>query len=71
MSTKNRQNSYNLEDNELSIHRPGWIQGDLRAYQHLHRFGTIKGAHFVRTKGFATVEDLNFFENGGYGGGRD
>lgn len=59
-------NLNNLQDNELSIHRPGWTQADLNAYRHLHRYGKIEEAHFVKTKGFTTVPELKFFENGGY-----
>lgn len=50
-----------------SAHRPGWTQADLHAYRHLHRFGEIRRNHFVGTRGFATMSDLRFFENGGYG----
>jgi len=58
-----------------SVQRSGWMQYDLHAYQHLlcpsRRKGEpiIKHGYFVHTKGFSTMQDLKYFENGGYENG--
>lgn len=56
-----------------STDRPSWTQCDLHAYQHLHTYRNgeyrIIQNHFVSTKGFSTIQDLKYFENGGYGNG--
>lgn len=53
-------------NNNLSIHRPAWTQGDLKAGNHLHLpvrkdgkvIALIHKNYFLRTKGFAKYEDL-------------
>lgn len=52
-------------ENTLSIHRPAWTSEDLNAFNHLHLptrengrvVSPIRENHFVRTGGFATVQD--------------
>ena len=56
-----------------SIDRPSWTQRDLHAYRHLHKYRNgkyrIVQDHFGHTKGFGTMQDLKYFENGGYENG--
>ena len=51
-----------------SVNRPSWTQDNLRAFEDLHKFGQIRRGHFIGTRGFATMSDLRFFENGGTNG---
>jgi hypothetical protein len=35
-----------------STSRPAWVQNDLCAHKHLHRFGGVVQNYFVKTHGF-------------------
>jgi len=58
-----------------SANRPSWTQTDLYAHRHLHHYNKKTGKyeigqnHFVGTRGFATMQDLRYFEGGGCGNG--
>ncbi len=47
-----------IGENLMSLHRPAWVQADLRAFNHCFRVKRIDYNFFVRTKGFAKKEDL-------------
>jgi len=56
-------------ENTLSVHRPAWTHDDLQAYNHLHlpvhqdgETLSIRKNHFLRTEGFATMQDRRNLE---------
>ena len=46
----------------LSLDRPGWTSesktGMFHAYKHLHTIRGVAENHFVKTRGFRTMQDL-------------
>jgi len=47
-----------IGENLMSIHRPAYTQNDLYAFNHCFRVKRIDKGFFTRTKGFAKKEDL-------------
>ena len=47
-------------DPQLSLMRPAWTSENLNAYRNLYLQKQIVKDHFVRTRGFRTVEDYNY-----------